>query len=423
MMRTNLCVNPNIETNTTGWTAGALSSISRSTADFRSGAASLLISNNFSFTAGILFGDTGGGGPNAQAINVTPGQVITVSVYLKSTTGSGTLYLDTAFCTNGVTYTTGGSTSTPTATNGTWQRHSVTQTVPAGSTKMRFHLQQNSVSNPFSYYVDDALAELASSAGTYFDGSTVTSGVLNAWTGTANASTSTQVTTPLRINLIPNPSFEVGVTNWSNTTRTNSTAGFPGANYSGTYVGSWNTAGGAAKSANIAVTAGLDYAASAWCTKVTAATRSCAISLHFFDSGGTELDAPTTTLTALTTNGVPERRSHIRTAPAGAVNAQVWYERDSASQAFDSVLLEQSSTVGDYFDGSWAPAGYSTRWQGTDHNSTSYLWTADAAAVRIKVQESGAMNPKSALPKVRVAGAWVTKRPKRWNGSAWVDLN
>jgi hypothetical protein len=224
-----------------------------------------------------------------------------------------------------------------------------------------------------------------------------------------------------RYNLVINPSFEVGVTGWTNATR-NSASSYPGANYAGGSVGTWNASGGAAKSANIAVTEGLDYAASAWCTKITGSARLCAISLHFFDSGGAELDAPTTTLTALTTSGVPERRSHIRTAPTGAVNAQVWYERDSSLQAFDAVMLEQSSSVGDYFDGSWAPKGYATSWSGTPHASSSTLVDAPAGSVWLKVRESGVYVPRTAMPKARVGGAWVAANPKRWNGSAWVDL-
>jgi hypothetical protein len=29
---------------------------------------------------------------------------------------------------------------------------------------------------------------------------------------------------------------------------------------------------------------------------------------------------------------------------------------------------------------------------------------------------------RTAAPKVRVAGAWVTIRPQRWDGASWVDL-
>lgn len=41
--------------------------------------------------------------------------------------------------------------------------------------------------------------------------------------------------------------------------------------------------------------------------------------------------------------------------------------------------------------------------------------------VTIKSREGGAWVTRTAKPMVRVAGAWVEERPKRWNGSAWVD--
>jgi hypothetical protein len=47
---------------------------------------------------------------------------------------------------------------------------------------------------------------------------------------------------------------------------------------------------------------------------------------------------------------------------------------------------------------------------------------AQALTVQFKHRESGAWVERTAAPKVRVAGAWVTLRPQYWDGAAWIDL-
>lgn len=42
--------------------------------------------------------------------------------------------------------------------------------------------------------------------------------------------------------------------------------------------------------------------------------------------------------------------------------------------------------------------------------------------VHFKSREAGAWVSHTAVPKVRVAGAWVVKQGKYWNGSSWVNL-
>lgn len=42
--------------------------------------------------------------------------------------------------------------------------------------------------------------------------------------------------------------------------------------------------------------------------------------------------------------------------------------------------------------------------------------------VSFKSRESGVWVPHTAVPKVRQSGAWVNAQPKRWTGTAWVNL-
>lgn len=78
-----------------------------------------------------------------------------------------------------------------------------------------------------------------------------------------------------------------------------------------------------------------------------------------------------------------------------------------------------------YLEG--AETSYTVMPNGT-FNKTSYFVDpifSDAAGettVTVKVRESGAWVERTAVPRVWVSGAWVTVRPKRWNGTAWIEI-
>ena len=70
---------------------------------------------------------------------------------------------------------------------------------------------------------------------------------------------------------------------------------------------------------------------------------------------------------------------------------------------------------------------------GNTFNATTYFIdvvftdvdpSAPPVTVDFKSRESGAWVDRTAVPKVRVDGAWVVKRPKRWDSgtSSWIDL-
>lgn len=224
----------------------------------------------------------------------------------------------------------------------------------------------------------------------------------------------------VRTNLVTNPSAEVDLSGWAVPgTRNNTTT-------AAIIAGSWCQTRSATihKTSPITVTAGLPYTASAYLTKATTNSRSVSVTVRFFDSAGVQLEPPVSdveTNADLAASGVPERRSQTRTAPAGTSYAEVWLYFSGAATYFDAVMLEQSATLGEYFDGTTVKAGYAYAWSGTAHASAS-TETSTATTVAVKSYESGAWVTRTAVPKVYVGGAWIVRRPKRWNGTAWVDL-
>lgn len=168
-----------------------------------------------------------------------------------------------------------------------------------------------------------------------------------------------------RTNLLTNPSFELDAAGWTPT---------PG-RWSGSDIdGGIYAYGTDSLSTKVPATAGLSYAGSGWFVRTTSTTRSCAVSVHFYDAADVELDAPTVTLTLLMATDVPERRSSVRIAPANTtqVALKFWTSTSSTVLEMDNFLLEQSDTVGDYFDGSTNDLiDFECAWTGTPHASTS----------------------------------------------------
>lgn len=164
------------------------------------------------------------------------------------------------------------------------------------------------------------------------------------------------------------------------------------------------------ESTKVAATAGLVYTGSGYFTRV--GSRTAATSVHFYDASNAELSAPTITLTNVANANVPERRSSTRTAPAGTTQVALRMTANGAI-AMDGMLLEQSSTLGAYFDGSTTQTGYTYAWTGTAHasSSTETLVTLNSALsgsgtltsvlIRIQASLSGSGTLTSAPSKVR----------------------
>jgi hypothetical protein len=191
--RTNLITNPSLETNTTNYVAAAACAIARSTDFAYAGSYSLQVTV------------TGVGGTNrglrintVTRISVNPALSYTFSIYGRNVNAVGTYaalvrYYDASG--TFISVTNGTSAIIPSS----WTRYHVTFTPPANAVTADFgFLSTNVESTGAVFYADAAMLEQSSSLGEYFSGATpnVSSGGMTktyAWSGTANASTSTEV--------------------------------------------------------------------------------------------------------------------------------------------------------------------------------------------------------------------------------------
>lgn len=168
-VRTNLCTNPSLETDTTGWGVGGTNppTIARSTTRAFSGAASCL--TTWATGTGILK-------TTFPTFTTTVGATYTVSIYVWVPTGS----VDVTLVISGVTI---GPT---TSLKDQWVRLSITFTATATT-----HLPEFWAATPptagMTVYSDAVLVEEGPGTNPFFDGNSVN----GAWTGTANLSTST----------------------------------------------------------------------------------------------------------------------------------------------------------------------------------------------------------------------------------------
>lgn len=189
--RTNLITNPSLETNTTGW-SGSNVTISQSTSYAKYGVDSL---------KGVV--TTTGTNRYLDYLNtavpIISGQTYTYScwVYLPLTNTADISLVLQAYPWNTTGLGAGINLDTKTVTRGIWTRFSGTFTpvnagggTPATSCLFRV-LNTASWAAGQEIYIDAALLEKSSTLGDYFDGSSKVP-IGCAWTGTANASSSTQ---------------------------------------------------------------------------------------------------------------------------------------------------------------------------------------------------------------------------------------
>jgi hypothetical protein len=353
--RTNLCTNPSAEVS--AWSrAGIGGTVTRDTGRFFIGSAS----TKYVWTADY-------GGLQSPVLTVAPLTTYTVSIYVYVETGASPTFRVSAS-----DYTTNIQTLTGTPVVGQWVRLSKTFTTTAGQTDLR--VWNGETVSASTYYVDACLVEQSATLGTYFDGTT---DPRSSWTGTAHASTS-RLKTSWRTNLATNPSAEVDVSTWSAygggvSIFSRSTAQkYVG---SASYILDGAVASGANKginsSAPLSVVPLAPLTLSGYYYR-QAGTATWKIILEYFTAAGAYISEVSTS-TANTTTGVWQRISVTGTPPANCTGVKISFASTSIAAAdvvyLDAILLEQSSSLGDYFDGSIEGGG--GVWSGTAHASSS----------------------------------------------------
>jgi hypothetical protein len=191
--RTNLVINPSLETNETGWiVSGTGSTGVRSTLQYLFGTASIKWDYPSTLAQPVLVYNPGVG---SFRIPVVEGQTYTASVYL-FTDNVDDYRVDIRWATavTGGTVTDTGGTSALITAN-TWTRYSATGTCPVGYSFAQVNIYRLTNTVTGTTYADGALFETGSSLLPYFDGTyadaymdyTLTS---QSWGGTVNGSSS-----------------------------------------------------------------------------------------------------------------------------------------------------------------------------------------------------------------------------------------
>jgi hypothetical protein len=129
-----------------------------------------------------------------------------------------------------------------------------------------------------------------------------------------------------------------------------------------------------------------------------------------------------------------------RSADSWVVNAITYADVRSTttSDPLDAERVDSStgspSALAIYDSNRAYPAGSTVNRTLTSHSASSgpVLWAFEIqpgvissepeASVDFKRRESGVWVPHTAVPKVRVAGAWQEIQPAYWDGDSWVDL-
>lgn len=182
--RTNLCLNPSFETNSTGWTGT------------RIGSPSYVGTYSLQYTSGVL-------GYTDAVSTFVPNIVHTFSAYLYTNNADYVDYGVGFQIVGGVDDTIVGSTYVPAYT---WTRVSWQVTPSTTGERARMYFTPR---NGASLYIDAVLIEASSYAGAYFDGTIKPSNTSSvtyttAWNGTTNNSTSTLTINTTYSSSIPN---------------------------------------------------------------------------------------------------------------------------------------------------------------------------------------------------------------------------
>lgn len=185
--RTNYITNPSFETGTTGWTAtrGVIAAVTTS---------AQVGTKSLQFTCNVTTNVASGQYVQGPVVDVVAGDVWTASAYvLWVGNGYGSQVSIQWLAADAVTEVSR-STRAFAITPGAFSRQYITGTAPAGASKARVLIgtYNEAMPNNAQFRIDAVMLEKSGTLGDYFDGSVPdTAGVDYAWTGTADASTST----------------------------------------------------------------------------------------------------------------------------------------------------------------------------------------------------------------------------------------
>lgn len=329
----------------------------------------------------------------AGRVPVTPGQVVSISVYVRTDAPntSGTI---SAYFFDAANAAVGGAQVSPAVSlaGGAWQQVTHTVTVPANATNLGVGAgvsltSGTSVGGEVTYFTD-AQIEVSPSPTPYFDGSFLdANGWDYGWSGTANASTSTAKATAvlIRTNQLLNPRMDNSVSNWTvagtGVTQTAAAGGtqvdFASAltnNLATLYAGPATSASGESAYAGIEVTVPAGFPAA-----------TLTVRIQGYLAGGGSQDTTATATSAPVT--IQPGQTVRLTSPAATGTAttvggwRMWLNVASPGVSAGgriivrNAILEKSAvTTASYFDGTRTPdSDLTPAWTGTADASTSTL--------------------------------------------------
>lgn len=257
------------------------------------------------------------------------------------------------------------------STHSTYSRHSTTATAPTNAVRADMRIRVVAAGASEDTYIDAVQFEAASSATSYQPPRDIRITLIAE-----------------RVNLFPNPNFETSLAHISagnaDTTLGRATAGgyFADARLTMTAPGSgsgpWTlVANSPSGTSGIPVQAGSNYTLSAYTRSEAVVTgRTARIDYTWYTSAGTQISYNTGS--AITTGDAWVRPSVTVVAPSTAAYLRVGLVVLGVTAAsevhdWDGVLVEKTSELRDFFDGSALPAG-DYMWAGTTHESASYLY-------------------------------------------------
>lgn len=405
--RTNLFPKPSAESGGLTWTnAVGNPTMGTSTAAAKYGTTSysLVATATGTNEAQALTGTSG--------IAVTAGTTYTFSIYGQAATAGRvfTAKIDWYDSSGTLLSTTSGVTATDSTAN--YNARSVaTAAAPTGAAFAGIRVRVASVGTVGeTHYFDAFLFEQAASAQAYFDGSfTSTSDYSYAWSGTAHSSASTE-SKLRRQNYLANGTFESNATGWTATTSTiaTDTSAFHSGSQSLKLTSSstsMNVRTSVTDSALAAIGQGALYTASAW-VYTTASGVSAQIWLYNGSlAGGSAVSITANTWTRVSvlatqygSNDTTGSNRGVRVDFTGVASGTVCW--------VDDVLLEQSTTLDTYFDGSTTGlTGYTCAWTGTAFASTSTATPASGQSISASETATGTAKAVLGLnPKQSAAG-------------------